>query len=258
MKQISKRVSLCAALVLGGLSSAWSAQDYKPCSTITPGGKIPSIVSLEDEIAANYGKEYAAKAVQFLRVLDEKKDVDKVNPSERLRLEFDVLYSFAHEQHRTAYSLRSFLDRLGVQSGAQSAPELKTEVDHYKIAFRASHPWHVYLFQMDATGKIDPLFPNEGIVPREANPVRGNADYQAPPGEELGNSGQKRGLREDLSIRLEEPQVGAGGALPVLHRRGPADRRWHLERRRGGGQAPAGPAEAQASEASSHSHPRLR
>lgn len=182
MKRVSMKVALCAVLVFGAMPVAWSAQAYKPCSTITPGGKIPSVASLQDEISANYGKEYASKAVQFLRVLDEKKDVDKVSPSERLRLEFDVLYSFAHEQHRPAYSLRSFLDRAGVQTGTDSAPELKTEVDWYKIAFRACRPWHVYLFQMDATGKIDPLFPNEGIVPGETNPVRANADYQAPPG----------------------------------------------------------------------------
>ena len=182
MKQLPRKVSLCVVLTLGILSTAWGAQAYKPCSTITPGGKTPTVISLEEEIAANYGKGYASKAVQFLRVLDDKKDVVKVSPSKRLRLQFDVLYAFAHEQHRPAYSLRSFLDKSGVQSGSDSAPELKTEVDWYKIAFQANQPWHIYLFQMDATGKIDPLFPNEDIVPGETNPVRANADYQVPPG----------------------------------------------------------------------------
>jgi len=204
---------------------------------ITPGGKIPSVASLEDEIAANYGKEYAAKAIQFLRVLDEKKDVEKVRPSERLRLEFDVLYSFAHEQHRTAYSLRRFLDRSGVQSGDQSAPELKTEVDRYKIAFRTSQPWHVYLFQMDSTGKIDPLFPNEGIVPAEKNPVRASSDYQAPPGRSWATLDSNIGFEKIYLLVSKNSKPALEALYPYFIEAGPqiAARTW-----KGGGLADAG------------------
>ena len=143
-------------------------------------GTTPDLEGIERRAAGHYGKEYAAKAVEFLRVLADKKDMAAESLSQRIGVEFDVIYALKSEDYQRARLLGDFLSPNGMQIGPGRAPELKSSVDWYKVCFSVTQRCYVYAFQVDATGKVDPLFPNEDILPGESNPVRANRQYRVP------------------------------------------------------------------------------
>jgi len=174
---------LCAGVVLGVAGVSRGAQRYECCSSITPQGTVPSLAKVEKEIAGNYGRRYARNAVAFLMVLDDPRATEKVPLAERLSIQFDMLYLLASERLRVAHSVSDFLSKAGRQTGAVGkgrAPFLHSGVDQYKVMLRLSQPWYVYLFQMDSTGKIDPLFPHKTYAPGLFNPVTADRTYQVP------------------------------------------------------------------------------
>lgn len=174
---------LCAGVVLGVAGVGCAAQRYECCSSITPEGTVPSLAKVEREIAANYGRQYARNAVAFLKVLDDPSTTEKVPLAERMSIQFDMLYLLASERLGVAHSLFDFLSKAGRQTGAvgrERAPFLHSGVDRYKVMLRLSQPWYVYLFQMDSTGKIDPLFPHKTYAPGLFNPVVPNQTYEVP------------------------------------------------------------------------------
>lgn len=57
--------------------------------------------------------------------------------------------------------------------------ETLTRDNNYKVRFQCNMQCYIYVAQLDATGKIDPIFPSE-FVPG-GNPLRPNILYSAPP-----------------------------------------------------------------------------
>ncbi len=170
---------LLAALWTAGVVGA---ESYKTCTAIRPDGSAPNLARLQKQIAGNYGPEYGAKAAAFLRVLQDPSRMEPLPADQQARLEFDVLYTLQSENHRRAHSLSKFLQADGVQRGPSAAPKLHSGTDYYKVRFSLTRPYFVYVFQMDTTGKIDPLFPNDMLLRGEKNPVQANHVYELPPG----------------------------------------------------------------------------
>ena len=166
----------CLGVLCILVSAAQAAQRYKLCSTITPQGKVPDLEKLKREVAQNYGDEYARKVIAFLHVLDDPKDMKKSTDAP-LRVVFDVAYALKSEDYARARLLRDFLNPAGVQA---TAPSLASRDDWYKVAVTVSRSCYVYVFQMDTTGKIDPLFPNEDFLSGVTNPLRGDTYYEIP------------------------------------------------------------------------------
>jgi len=55
-----------------------------------------------------------------------------------------------------------------------------TPDDNYRVTFTATRPGYVYAFQIDSSGKIDPIFPNPSYSPA-GNPVTARRIYSVPP-----------------------------------------------------------------------------
>jgi len=56
--------------------------------------------------------------------------------------------------------------------------DVLTRQDNYKVAFRANTSCYVYIVQLDATGKMDPIFP--GAYAGASNPVQAGTLYTVP------------------------------------------------------------------------------
>lgn len=169
----------CTGLVLAVSVLGHAGEGYKCCNSFTPNGTVPDLGKMRAEVAKNYGDEYAGKVVEFLKVLDDPKDEIDVPVSQRLSVQFDVLYRLQSEGFEKVRSVSDFMHSGEIRMG-KSAPSLRSGVDFYKVCFSLTQPWHVYVFQLDSTGKIDPIFPNQGLLPGADNPVERNLRYEVP------------------------------------------------------------------------------
>ncbi|MFO0983531.1 MAG: DUF4384 domain-containing protein [Planctomycetota bacterium] len=88
-----------------------------------------------------------------------------------LQVEFDIVKEAMVENREVALPVHDG-DVLRDGSGNPEAG------DNYKILFRASAPCHVYIVQVDATAKIDTLFP--GGFGNGQNPVQPNVELALP------------------------------------------------------------------------------
>ena len=207
---------LCAAAC-----ACQAAPAYKMASSIRPDGRAPDLAKLKREVAVNYGDEYARKVVEFLRVLDDPTGVAKLPPARRFAVEFDVLYAFASEAYRRAHVLREFLNQDGVQAGAKGAPRLRSRVDYYKVCFSVPKNCHVYVFQMDSTGKIDPFFPNASILPGMGNPVQAGGRYQLPPNPNWAFLDENAGIEKFYIFVSQARKPAIEGLYPYFIDAGP-------------------------------------
>ncbi len=179
-----------------------AAAEYKKSTAITPQGSVPDLAKLQREVAANYGPDYARKAVAFMRVLEDTKEMVRLPKWKQVKVEFDVLYALQSEEHSRVRVLRRYLNAQGSQQG--SAPLLRSGVDHYKLRLRVSRPCYVYAFQVDSTGKIDPFFPNEAILPGGRNPVQPARVYELPPGRNWAYLDQSTGIEKFYLLVSQE------------------------------------------------------
>ena len=205
----------CTGLVLAVSVLGHAGEGYKCCSSITPNGTVPDLGKMRAEVAKNYGDEYAGKVVEFLKVLDNPKDEVDVPVSQRLSVQFDVLYRLQSEGFEKVRSVSDFMHSDEIRMG-KSAPSLRSGVDFYKVCFSLTQPRHVYVFQLDATGKIDPIFPNQGLLPGGSNPVKRNFRYEVPGSPKWAYLDKNVGFEKIYVFVTQRPKPALGALYPYF------------------------------------------
>lgn len=108
------------------------------------------------------------------------------------------------------------------------AGETLTSTERYRITFTPQHDTHVYLYQIDSSGKIQALFPNPELS-SASNPVRGGQSYELPFGGRWLTLDANQGEEQIVTVAARQP-LADPKALAFDH--------WERETMRGTAPAP--------------------
>lgn len=133
-------------------------------------------------VAKNYGDEYARAFADLLALLTSVPAAGA--PAQVERGPGGVIAPQVPQPPGPPFTLEISMVRCLAQ-GAQFKPlpvadgDALTQDDHYKVAFRPNGDRHLYVIQVDQTGKSVPIFPSP-FTP-EGNPVKANESREVPP-----------------------------------------------------------------------------
>lgn len=87
--------------------------------------------------------------------------------------------------------------------------------EEYRISFTPGQNGYVYLYQIDSTGKVQPIFPNPDLSPLD-NPVQAQRSYSVPPDGQWLKLDANRGEEQIVAIasknKLADPKGAAFSA----------------------------------------------
>ncbi|MBI4244905.1 MAG: DUF4384 domain-containing protein [Planctomycetes bacterium] len=150
---------------------------------------LQAVPALVDLAGSAFGFQYAKTVTGIFSLLgnmDGDKKGEPVPEDKLISVEFDIV------------------KQLG--TGSSSVMQLKdgdvlTSKDNYKIVFSASRPCYAYIFQIDATTKIDILLPEEG----ERYDVTKSEPIYAPAGDEWFYLDENKGVEHVYLIASINP-----------------------------------------------------
>ncbi len=124
-----------------------------------------SFKSFIKQVNHNYGKQYASHVEELFKVLLRKEEHDPSVTGQRF-LEFDVL-----KMRETAGTFQTAAIKNGNMISAR---------DNCKISFTPRERCSIYIFKIETTGKIFPLFPRKKFS-QQTNSLSPNLTYFVPP-----------------------------------------------------------------------------
>jgi outer membrane protein OmpA-like peptidoglycan-associated protein len=101
----------------------------------------------------------------------------------------------------------------GGQTGVLAPGDVLTPADNYRVTFTANRDGYVYIYQVDATGKVDPIFPNQSYTPA-ANPVVSRRPYAIPPEGQWLSLDETQG-REEIIVVASKTQLSDPKAIAL-------------------------------------------
>lgn len=163
------------SLLLGTQCPALQAADVKiPVRHI-------DLREYEKQVAKAYGAKYASKVRKLLEIWgDPTRRRERTNKGRPPVLELDVL-KYVDEGDRIV--LRPIKIRRPGESSAAEPDRLRSSVDLFKTAWQCDKAICLYLWNLDSTGKVYPIFPRKAVpsVPQ----VRAQERYYAPADREM-------------------------------------------------------------------------
>ncbi len=153
-------VLVSMSIIVAGIESPLAASNREIRSV-----RDSSCKSFIKQVKQNYGKQYASHVEELLEVLlrDEKFDPADVGTH---FLEFDVL-----KMRETAGMYQTSIIKDGKLISAR---------DNCKISFTPRERCSIYIFKIETTGKIFPLFPRKKFS-QQTNSLSPNLTYFVPP-----------------------------------------------------------------------------
>jgi hypothetical protein len=124
-----------------------------------------SFKSFIKQVSHNYGKQYASHVEELFQVLLREEKFDSSEAGPRF-LEFDVL-----KMRETVGTYQTAIIRDG---------NLISTRDNCKISFTPRERCSIYIFKIETTGKIFPLFPKKEFS-QQTNSLSPNLTYFVPP-----------------------------------------------------------------------------
>ncbi len=137
----------------------------EPSNPIVKSVKDASFKSFIKQVNQNYGKQYASRVEELFHVLLKS---EKAIPSETgpRFLEFDVI-----KMRETANDYQTAIVKNGNMISVK---------DKCKISFTPRERCYIYVFKVETTGKIFPLFPRKKFS-QQTNSLTPNLTYFVPP-----------------------------------------------------------------------------
>jgi hypothetical protein len=148
------------SIIVAGIESPLAASNQEVRSV-----RDSSFKSFIKQVKQNYGKQYASHVEELFEVLlrEEKFDPSEAGPR---FLEFDVL------------KMREIVDTY--QTAIIKDGNLISTRDNCKISFTPRERCSIYIFKIETTGKIFPLFPRKKFS-QQTNSLTPNLTYFVPP-----------------------------------------------------------------------------
>ena len=153
-------IFISISVILAGIESPLSASTKETKSV-----RDSSFKSFIKQVKQNYGKQYASHVEELFKVLlrEEKFDPAEAGPH---FLEFDVL-----KMRETVGTYQTAIIKDG---------NLISTRDNCKISFTPRERCSIYVFKIETTGKIFPLFPKKEFS-QQTNSLSPNLTYFVPP-----------------------------------------------------------------------------
>ena len=153
-------IFVSTSIIVTGIESPLAASNQEIRSV-----RDSSFKSFIKQVNQNYGKEYALHVEGLFEVLLRE---EKLDPSEAGRrfLEFDVL-----KMRETVGTYQTAIIKNGNMMSVR---------DSCKISFTPRERCHIYIFKIETTGKIFPLFPRKKFS-QQTNSLTPNLTYFVPP-----------------------------------------------------------------------------
>ncbi len=148
------------SIIVAGIESPLAASNQEVRSV-----RDSSFKSFIKQVKQNYGKQYASHVEELFEVLlrEEKFDPSKVGPR---FLEFDVL------------KMREIVGTY--QTAIIKDGNMVSVKDKCKISFTPRERCYIYIFKIETTGKVFPLFPKKEFS-QQTNSLTPNLTYFVPP-----------------------------------------------------------------------------
>ncbi len=153
-------IFISISVIVAGIESPLSASTKETKSV-----RDSSFKSFIKQVKQNYGKQYASHVEELFEVLlrEEKFDPAEAGPH---FLEFDVL-----KMRETVGTYQTAIIRDG---------NLISTRDNCKVSFTPRERCSIYIFKIETTGKIFPLFPRKKFS-QQTNSLTPNLTYFVPP-----------------------------------------------------------------------------
>ena len=148
------------SIIVAGIESPLAASNQEIRSI-----RDSSFKSFIKQVNQNYGKQYASHVEELYEVLLREEKFDPADVGPRF-FEFDVL-----KMRETVGTYQTALIKNGNMLSVR---------DKYKISFTPRERCYIYLFKIETTGKIFPLFPRKEFS-LQANSLTPNLTYFVPP-----------------------------------------------------------------------------
>ena len=151
-------ISMC--VIVAGIEGSLAASNLEVKNV-----RDSSFKSFIKQVNQNYGKQYASHAEELFEVLlrEEKFDPSEAGPH---FLEFDVL-----KMRETVGTYQTAIIKDGNMMSVR---------DNCKISFTPRERCYIYIFKIETTGKIFPLFPKKEFS-QQTNSLTPNLTYFVPP-----------------------------------------------------------------------------
>ncbi|MBC8550581.1 MAG: DUF4384 domain-containing protein [Candidatus Brocadiales bacterium] len=151
-------ISMC--VIVAGIEGSLAASNLEVKNV-----RDSSFKSFIKQVKQNYGKQYASHAEELFEVLlrEEKFDPSEAGPH---FLEFDVL-----KMRETVGTYQTAIIKDGNMMSVR---------DNCKISFTPRERCYIYIFKIETTGKIFPLFPKKEFS-QQTNSLTPNLTYFVPP-----------------------------------------------------------------------------
>ena len=148
------------SIIVAGIESPLAASNQEIRSV-----KDSSFKSFLKQVKQNYGKQYASHVEELFEVLLREEKFDPADVRPRF-LEFDVL-----KMRETVGTYQTAIIKVG---------NLISTRDNCKISFTPRKRCSIYIFKIETTGKIFPLFPRKKFS-QQTNSLSPNLTYFVPP-----------------------------------------------------------------------------
>jgi len=151
-------ISMC--VIFAGIEGSLAASNQEIKSV-----RDSSFKSFIKQVKQNYGKQYASHVEELFEVLLREEKFDPAEAGPHL-LEFDVL------------KMRETVDTY--QTAIIKDGNMMSVRDSCKISFTPRERYFIYIFKIETTGKIFPLFPKKEFS-QQTNSLTPNLTYFVPP-----------------------------------------------------------------------------
>ncbi len=148
------------SIIVIGVENSLDASNHEVRSV-----RDSSFKSFIKQVSQNYGKQYASRVEELFEILLRQKKTNSSEKGSRF-LEFDVL-----EMRETAGEYRTAIIKSSNMISAK---------DRCKISFTPRERCNIYIFRIETTGKIFPIFPRKEFS-LQTNSLTPNLTYFVPP-----------------------------------------------------------------------------
>jgi len=153
-------IFISMSIIVAGIESPLSASTKETKSV-----RDSSFKSFIKQVEQNYGKQYASHVEELFEVLLREEKLDPADAGPHF-LEFDVL-----KMRETVGTYQTAIIKDG---------NLVSTRDNCKVSFTPRERCSIYIFKIETTGKIFPLFPRKKFS-QQTNSLSPNLTYFVPP-----------------------------------------------------------------------------